>query len=160
MTSLGEALKCLGYNIRKEEHRVQASMGTKLQRIRDGYIEEETNFDSQRPRLTKRTLIPAIQDAVIEVGEKTHEEDPDLNMISYSSRPASATRWTQCHAEAPDSSNSWRSSNRSADRPVGQPAFISGLGRPGEDVHAEGPLGWTVRVGTRTVDSYPSQTYS
>ncbi len=82
MTSLEEALECLRYDLREEEYRVRSGMGTKIQRILDDFIEEETNFDSRRHKLTKRTLIPAFQDAVIEVAEETHEEDdPDLEPL-------------------------------------------------------------------------------
>jgi len=82
MTSLEEALECLKYDPLEEEYRVRSGMGTKIQRILDEYIEEETSFDSQRHKLTKRTLIPAFQDAVIEVAEETHEEDnPDLESL-------------------------------------------------------------------------------
>lgn len=82
MSRLEDALECLRYDRRKEEYRVQGGMGAKLQRILDDFIEEETNFDSQRDKLTKRTLIPAFQDAVIEIAEETHEEDnPDLDSL-------------------------------------------------------------------------------
>ncbi|MFC4540818.1 hypothetical protein ACFO5R_02605 [Halosolutus amylolyticus] len=82
MTRLEEALECLRYDLQEEEYRVQVGMGAKLQRILNDYIEEETNFDSQRHKLTKRTLISAFQDAVIEVAEETHEEDaPNLDSL-------------------------------------------------------------------------------
>lgn len=82
MTGIDEALECLEYDLRKEEYRVQHGMRTKLQRILDDYIDEETNFDSQRHKLTKRTLILAFQDLVFELAEKTHEEDnPDFDSL-------------------------------------------------------------------------------
>jgi hypothetical protein len=82
MASLEDALECLRYDPIEEEYRVRSGMGTKIQRILEGYIEEETSFDSQRHKLTKRTVIPAFQDAVIEVAEETHEEDnPELDSL-------------------------------------------------------------------------------
>lgn len=82
MTNLEEALECLKYDPLEEQYRVRSGMGTKIQRILDEYIEDETSFDSQRHKLTKRTLIPAFQDVVIEVAEETHEEDnPDLESL-------------------------------------------------------------------------------
>lgn len=82
MASLKGALERLRYDIENQEYRVQVGMGTKLQRILDDYIEAETNFSSQRHKLTKHTLIPAFQDAIIEIAEETHEQDnPDLDSL-------------------------------------------------------------------------------
>jgi hypothetical protein len=82
MTSLTEAQECLRFDLREEEHRVRGGMGMKLQRILDRYIQEETNFDAQDHKLSKRSLILAFQDAVIEVADQTHDEvNPDLETI-------------------------------------------------------------------------------
>lgn len=82
MFSLEVALECLRYDLQEEEYRVRSGMGSKLGRILDDYIKEETSFDPQRHKLTKQTLVPAFQDAVIKVAEETHEEDdPDLDTL-------------------------------------------------------------------------------
>jgi len=82
MTSLEEALECLEYDPLEEEYRVSSGMRTKIQQILNEYIEEKTSFDSRQHKLTKHTLIPAFQDAVIEVAEEAHEEDnPNLESL-------------------------------------------------------------------------------
>lgn len=80
MDSLEEARNCLRFDPLDEEYSVDHGMGTKLQRILNNYIEDETNFDVHRHKLSKGTLIQAFQDAVIEVAEKAHGDDqPDFD---------------------------------------------------------------------------------
>jgi len=75
MTNIDEALDCLRYDYDKKGYRIDPGMGQKLYQIIDERIESETDFYPDRYRLSKKTLIEAYEDAVIELANETHEQD-------------------------------------------------------------------------------------